>query len=422
MNRGGRYRTRLLCAALGGVVAIGGASLVGVVPASASGAKLASNPAVGVTGSTIEIGWMGDLTGPTASSQVPDEVCTQAYFNQVNNQGGVAGKKLKLLPQTDTFTTTKGIQNYHTLVDADHVFAIESMGGGQISQPLAPTVTQQGVTVIDPPQTTTPQVKSPSFLNAQATYGAEAQVGVTYVLTKVPATKLKMATVVLNLPDGLEYSKYVKARLKQVKAKYLGTIQITPASASAVAQVSKLQQLQQSTGLNYIAWMGSAEILALLTTEMKKVGLDVPIVGIHTTVDPVDGGDAVGTTSFVPGTGSAGAKALAKALKGTKNAKYATTTNCIQGWVNGMITKQVIQREATQLKGKQPTRAALAKAIRTKFKVTGLTCPVTWTKSNVSPCAVPMVWTGSKFVIANTGTLQSWSSKITPVYGSLKLG
>jgi ABC-type branched-subunit amino acid transport system substrate-binding protein len=399
------------------------ASVVVVATSSTAGAsvKLGSNPAIGISSSSIDVGWMGDMTGPTASSQLPNEQCTAAYFKYIDGKGGVVGHQLTLTPEDDQFETTLGEQNYQTLINADHVFAIESMGGGQITQPLAPTVTKDKVTVIDSPQSTTPQVASPGFFMAQSTYGGEASTGVAYMDLTVPPKKLKVADVSLAVADGLEYNKYVEARVKQVGGTFLGDVQQEPTDVNAVAQVTELQQMKATKGLNYISFMGSSETLALLTTQMKAVGLKVPIVGIHTAVN-VNNKGVTGTGSFLPGTSTTGGKLMASVLKGTGADKYIDDADCVQGFLNGMITQQAIVRMATELKGATPTRTSLLKAMKGTFNGEGLTCPINWAKTNVNVCSAPMLWNGSKYVIAGNGTLASWSAKIPTEYSELKLG
>ncbi|MHB1712546.1 MAG: ABC transporter substrate-binding protein, partial [Acidimicrobiales bacterium] len=92
--------------------------------AAASGSSGASS-APGITPTQIKVGAISTLTGAIAANFKAFSPGMQAYFDMVNAQGGINGRRLVLADNLDdgglpsTFT-----QLSHTLLQQDHVFAV----------------------------------------------------------------------------------------------------------------------------------------------------------------------------------------------------------------------------------------------------------------------------------------------------------
>lgn len=72
------------------------------------------DPDAGVTAEQIRVGWMGDLTGPTAAAQTPNNQGTEAYFAKVNADGGVLGRELVLVSKDDQYSQETILQNFRS--------------------------------------------------------------------------------------------------------------------------------------------------------------------------------------------------------------------------------------------------------------------------------------------------------------------
>jgi branched-chain amino acid transport system substrate-binding protein len=79
--------------------------------------------APGVTKTTIKIGMFGPLTGPTAVGSLPLLGATAIYKN-VNDQGGIYGRKIELVVEDDACDPNKTIAATKKLISQDHVFMI----------------------------------------------------------------------------------------------------------------------------------------------------------------------------------------------------------------------------------------------------------------------------------------------------------
>jgi ABC-type branched-subunit amino acid transport system substrate-binding protein len=110
--------------------------------ASSSGSQPVYDP--GVTDTSILVGGSTFLSGPAAV--YGDQLATglQAALNVINAQGGVNGRKFKLILYDDGADPAKQLANTKRLVEVDHVFALTMIyAPGQLGQ----YVSSQGVPV-----------------------------------------------------------------------------------------------------------------------------------------------------------------------------------------------------------------------------------------------------------------------------------
>ena len=85
--------------------------------------------APGVTATTITFGTHQPLTGPAAPGYSEIAPASQAFFNYVNANGGVYGRKINLIIKDDAYNPTNTVNVVHQLVLQSNVFGIfEGLG------------------------------------------------------------------------------------------------------------------------------------------------------------------------------------------------------------------------------------------------------------------------------------------------------
>ncbi len=109
-------------------VACGGGEEKKVTPAAGTPAAETPSPTTeevpGVTDTEVVFGTHQPLTGIAASYSQIAKV-TKAYFDYINDtEGGVYGRKIKLLIEDDQYSPPMTVQVVRKLVEQDHVFAI----------------------------------------------------------------------------------------------------------------------------------------------------------------------------------------------------------------------------------------------------------------------------------------------------------
>lgn len=84
----------------------------------------------GVTADTILIGANAPLTGPLAAAGGIVYPTIDAYFQKVNDQGGVHGRKIKFIYYDDAYDPSKTVGVAKRLVEVDKVFMMNTLGAG----------------------------------------------------------------------------------------------------------------------------------------------------------------------------------------------------------------------------------------------------------------------------------------------------
>jgi len=120
-----RPKSRLV--AIGAVVVLGavacGGSSSGGSP-NAGGSTAPKGDTTGVTATSIAIGSTQPLTGPAAPGYSEIAPASKAYFDYVNSQGGINGRKINYTYVDDGYNPTQTVTQTQKLILQDKVFAI----------------------------------------------------------------------------------------------------------------------------------------------------------------------------------------------------------------------------------------------------------------------------------------------------------
>ncbi|HJS92678.1 MAG TPA: ABC transporter substrate-binding protein [Solirubrobacteraceae bacterium] len=107
----------------------GSAASGGGSTSSSSSGGNGGSTAPGVTATSITFGTHQPLTGPAAPGYSEIAAASQAFFNYVNANGGVYGRKIHLLIKDDAYNPTNTVNVVHQLVLQSKVFGIyEGLG------------------------------------------------------------------------------------------------------------------------------------------------------------------------------------------------------------------------------------------------------------------------------------------------------
>ncbi|HTQ74575.1 MAG TPA: ABC transporter substrate-binding protein, partial [Burkholderiales bacterium] len=88
---------------------------------SLAASALAQAP--GVTSHSILLGQSAAFSGPAAQLGIQLNIGTKAYFDHVNAQGGVFGRKIELKTLDDRYEGNLCAENTKKLINEDKVFA-----------------------------------------------------------------------------------------------------------------------------------------------------------------------------------------------------------------------------------------------------------------------------------------------------------
>src|SRR5436309_14591084 len=88
------------------------------------GAALAQTENRGVTKTEIVLGTHTDLSGPAATYGVSSTNAVKMRFDELNDKGGVHGRKIKLIVEDTQYQVPRAVQAGAKLIHRDHIFAM----------------------------------------------------------------------------------------------------------------------------------------------------------------------------------------------------------------------------------------------------------------------------------------------------------
>ena len=118
----------------------------------ASAALLPGNAAAqaGVSPTRILLGQSVALTGPAAQLGIQMRNGLMAYFDMVNEKGGVNGRKIELITLDDGYEPARTVPNTKKLIEENKVFALIGYVGTPTSVPAIPVFTEAKVPFFGP--------------------------------------------------------------------------------------------------------------------------------------------------------------------------------------------------------------------------------------------------------------------------------
>jgi branched-chain amino acid transport system substrate-binding protein len=239
-------------------------------------AGLASTAALGAD--TIKIGAAFNVTRALSSLDAPALKGARLKVKEINNAGGVLGRKLELVVY-DTRTDPTTIASVASrLINQDRVPVAIGFTDSDSVLTLGPIFQRAGIPFVTPGATSPKlpqQVGSDVFLacfgdNVQAAAGAE------FVINK-----LKGRNVYLLRDSSTEYTrllaKYFDEALTHDGGRIVGRDDYTGGNKSFAAQIDRIKAGATRADVIYVSAM--PDDIGLIVRQMREAGLMQPIVG-----------------------------------------------------------------------------------------------------------------------------------------------
>jgi branched-chain amino acid transport system substrate-binding protein len=100
----------------------------GILLHGATGAKAAKQYGSGLTDTEIKLGTTSPYSGPASAYGIYGQA-QSAYFQMLNEHGGVNGRKINLISLDNAYNPPKALEQTRKLVESDEVFAIAGFLG-----------------------------------------------------------------------------------------------------------------------------------------------------------------------------------------------------------------------------------------------------------------------------------------------------
>lgn len=149
--------------------------------------KIEEPPVQGVSAEEVLIGSSSALSGHASFLGTQYIHGSEAYFNEVNGQGGVHGRRIRLISYDDQYDPPQTVANTQTLINQDHVFALFDYVGTPTSVKIIDMVNESKIPSLGfftgAEQLRTPL--RPYMFHVRDSYYAEAEGAVAYYVDKL---------------------------------------------------------------------------------------------------------------------------------------------------------------------------------------------------------------------------------------------
>lgn len=310
--------------------------------------------AEGVTADTITIGQSAPLTGPSAELGLQMKAGAEAYFEGVNQAGGIGGRKIKLLTLDDASNPAKTKANTQKLAVDENVLALFGYVGANTINPLLPFLDKNKIPLVGPmngDHSLRDSVNRYVFLT-RASYNDEADRIVAELVNR------KLTKIALFYQNDTNGRAGLAAVDRAMRAKKLNIVIFGTVNPDAVNVDSAAQTIAKS-GAQAVIISTSAVSAAAFVKKLRKLGstADVSVfstVGAKTLVGLLgEEGRGVQISQVVPlpfTEADALAREYIKRVGGKENASFAS----FEGYIAAKVLVEGIKRS-----GKVLTRESL---------------------------------------------------------------
>lgn len=229
--------------------------------------------AQGVTDNEILVGHLGPQTGPAAIYDLARKGI-ESHFNYVNANGGVNGRKLKLIAYDDQYQPAKAVQLAQRLTEEDKVFAMIGNVGSPNIAATKDYIVEKGIPLVfvsvGVMDFFNPPIKN--FMGSGImNYRLEAEIYLDYAVKELGA---KTFAIAYQDDDfGKEGYQAVKGAIdKYPDAKIVEEVTFLAADTEFSAQAQKLNNAKPDVVFHF----GSPNPAANLKKAMHKIGLTEP--------------------------------------------------------------------------------------------------------------------------------------------------
>ncbi|MGB3501688.1 MAG: ABC transporter substrate-binding protein [Mesorhizobium sp.] len=230
----------------------------------------------GVSDTEIVIGSNGDLSGPFAAFNVQAIEAAQMLFDEVNNAGGIHGRKIKFVVEDHGYQVPKAQQNFNKLVNSDKVFAMilnlgtpHNIAGFQLMEP-------KKIANVSPLTAARQMIEGDITYKYTGTssYYDGLKTGVSFLAKETGAKNI--CAMYFPTDFGLEVFEGARDEAKELGLNYAAETQHKADDQDFVGSLTKLRE----AGCNIVATAVSVRQTITILGTAKKLGWnDVAFIG-----------------------------------------------------------------------------------------------------------------------------------------------
>jgi len=195
----------------------------------------------GVTKTEIVLGMHTDLSGPAATYGVSSSNAVKMRFDDVNEKGGIQGRKIRLIVEDTQYQVPRAVQAGAKLINRDHIFAMVAGLGTPMNNALFKDQFDAGVPNLFPLSAARSMYEPFHKLKfyGAASYVDQVRAGIQYFVSK--KGKKALCAMYQDTDFGKEVLDGVQMQAEKLKLKVVETVTHKPTDQDFSAQVTKLK-------------------------------------------------------------------------------------------------------------------------------------------------------------------------------------
>jgi branched-chain amino acid transport system substrate-binding protein len=305
----------------------------------------------GVTPNSILIGQSAAFSGPAAQLGIQMRDGAKLYFNFINSQGGVNGRRIEMKSLDDKYESKQAAENTRKLIEQDRVFLLFAYVGTPTSSAALPIFTEARVPFVGP-FTGAELLRTPFnryIFNVRASYYDETE----RIVDHLTRTGVKKIAVFYQNDAygqaGLEGMKRALAR-RNMQVAALGTVERN--TTNVAEAVKAISAAQPEATVMISAYTSVAEFVK----QMKKTGsitqfFNVSFVGSKALADALGNeGYGVLISQVVPFPWSPLTPIVKEYLDLAKRAKdFDVNFSSLEGFIAAKVLVEGLRRSGKDL-------------------------------------------------------------------------
>jgi branched-chain amino acid transport system substrate-binding protein len=212
-----------------------------VAAMAVAGVAVAQKDTRGVTATEIVLGMHTDLSGPAATYGVSSSNAVKMRFDEVNDKGGIHGRKIRLVVEDTQYQVPRAVQAGTKLINRDRIFAMVAPLGTPMNNALFKDQFEAGVPNLFPLSAARSMYEPFHRLKfyGAASYVDQIRAGIQYFVTK--KGKKALCAMYQDTDFGKEVLDGVQLQADKLKIKILETVTHKPTDQDFTAQITKLK-------------------------------------------------------------------------------------------------------------------------------------------------------------------------------------
>jgi branched-chain amino acid transport system substrate-binding protein len=312
-----------------------------------------AEPQRGVTDTEILIGTITDLSGVTAVQGVNNANAVRLAFEEVNEQGGINGRKVRYIVEDSQYQVPRAVQAMNKLINNDGVFMTIEDGGTPMNNATFPMAIEKNVPKLLPLSAARSMFEPFHRLkfSQYSSYIDQMRAGVKYFVEQ--RGRKAVCAMYQDTDFGKDVLAGAQMQAEAMGLKIVATTAHKPTDTDFSAAVTKLRE----AGCDVIVLGTIVRDTTIIIATTKKFGWNVDLLGQVATYDTaiaeVPGNVAEGFYSMSPSLYAYpdDPRPAIKAFTQKYKARYGVDVNYLgeMGYTSAQIAIEALQRAGRDL-------------------------------------------------------------------------